>query len=59
MFVVELSYVILMMLSTKGDFRALPSKHILIDIIIFLSPGDNEEELVVGWQEKLFSQVAL
>lgn len=25
--------------------------------LIFLPPGDNVEELVVGWQEKLFSQV--
>lgn len=25
--------------------------------VFMFSPGDNEEELVVGWQEKVFSQV--
>lgn len=31
-------------------------RHKLVSFFTF-SPGDNEEELVVGWQEKLFSQV--
>lgn len=25
--------------------------------MLFLLPGDNEEDVVIGWQEKLFSQV--
>lgn len=27
--------------------------------LIFLPPGDNMEEVVVCWQEKLFSQVKI
>lgn len=49
-------------LNTNTNFRIQLSFKVylcLLEIPVAFSPGDNEEELVVGWQEKLFSQVEL